>query len=82
MELLCPYCKKDLNSPDSMNRSVIVNDSDWISIRDGRLINSCLAPTQPEFGKIHCTHCSNDIHEHILDLIDSNILDEGDISGL
>ena len=38
-EIKCPCCNVSLEGRDKMYRSIIVEDSDWFGIVDGKMIN-------------------------------------------
>ena len=78
-DFVCPHCGAELDGRDTMYREVIVEDTDWLGIEDGEIIDCNTMPSQPDFGDILCRNCHKSIEEYIRGLIDRETLDEGEL---
>ena len=78
-EIRCPHCNSDLKGRDTIVRDVRLKDNDWLGIENGRIINCNLSMSQPDFGYMQCFTCGEEIEDYIMELIENDLLNEGDL---
>lgn len=78
--ILCPHCNADLNGSDTMYREIKVEDTDWLGIIDGEIVDCNLSLKQPSFGDIICLRCKESIEDYIRELIDNEQIGQGELS--
>ena len=77
-EIRCPYCNNDLNGRDKIVRSIVIDDSDYFGIIDGKIINCNIAPSQPSCTELTCIRCGESIEEYIENIIENGVVKRGD----
>ena len=78
-EIRCPHCNTRLEGRDKFYRSVVIDDTDWFGIENGKLVNCNTSLSQPSFGAFICITCGECIEDFIDNLIEEEILEEGDL---